>query len=149
MKIVGNSFFLRKLRNLDFFELDLGKSKKLPGEKDEWRKLDDFILRYKGLYERDIRKFGKISNRIIFYEDLRMPENLYLIFKDEDIYEIPYKDDEISDMKNYILDTLRKVDDLDDEQRKSEEKNITLSKEAHSNEESWVADDEKNRKNKI
>ena len=38
MNIVANSFFLRNLRNLEFFNLNLGKTKKMQGNKEEKEK---------------------------------------------------------------------------------------------------------------
>ena len=47
MDIVANSYFLRNLRNLPFFTLDLGKSKKIVNdENNRFRKLNEFQLRY-------------------------------------------------------------------------------------------------------
>lgn len=143
MNIVSNSNFLRNLRNLDFFELDLGKSIKMPG-KDEFRKLDDFVIRYQNLYETRISKFGKIGNRIIFYEDFTMNDNIYLIFNNDDIYEIEYSIDDIKDLKNYILETLRRIDEIDNYEKTATKKNEKSIDEIVQNNDYWIAEDEKN-----
>ena len=90
MNIVGSTYFLRNLRNLDFFTLDFGKAKK-DSKTQTFRKVDDFIVKYRNLYNRQILKFGKIGDSITFYEDLAMDNNEYAIFKGEDIYEITYE----------------------------------------------------------
>jgi len=122
MNIVGSSYFLRNLRNLDFFTLDFGKARKDP-QTHEFKKLDEFIVRYRSLYNRQIVKFGKIGDKIKFYEDLAMENNEYAIFKGDDIYEITFDQDQIADMKNYILDTLRKIDESESEEKEAEEHN--------------------------
>jgi hypothetical protein len=142
MNIVGSSYFLRNLRNLDFFTLDFGKTK-IDSKTKEFRKVDEFIVKYRNLYNRSILKFGKIGNKITFYEDLQMDNNEYAIFKDEDIYEITFEQDEISDMENYILDTLRKIDEAENEEKQMYEKNEKMVKEIIG-ENGWIARDDKN-----
>lgn len=122
MKIVGSTYFLRNLRNLDFFTLDFGKSKK-DQKTDTFRKLDEFVIKYRNLYNRNIIKFGKIGDKIIFYEDLNIKNDEYIIFKDEDIYEIKFEQKDLIDMENYILDVLRKIDTSDNVQEEQEKKN--------------------------
>ena len=143
MNIVSSTFFLRKLRNLDFFQLDLGKSKKIVG-KDEFRKVDEFILKYKNVYEKDINIFGKIGDRIVFYEDLTLEPYNYIIFKDSDIYEVTYNENDLLDIKNYILETLRKVDDFESTQKEKNDRNDQISKEKLNEHEYWIAKDDKN-----
>ena len=53
MQIVGCSYFLRNLRNLDFFTLDFGKTK-IDSKTKELRKVDEFIIKYRNLYNRQI-----------------------------------------------------------------------------------------------
>jgi len=145
MIIVSSTYFLRNLRGLDFFTLDFGKSRKIVGStKDEFRKLDDFTIKYKRLFNRDILKFGRIGDRINFYEDVRMENDSYIIFKDDDIYEITFKKEDIVDLKNYILETLRKIDDFETEEKQTEDKNQNIINEQLKNEENWIATDEKN-----
>jgi hypothetical protein len=142
MNIVGSSYFLRNLRNLDFFTLDFGKSRKDEKTK-EFRKLDEFIVKYRTLYNRHILKFGKIGTTITFYEDLDMEMNEYAIFKGDDIYEITFEQDQIVDMENYILDTLRKIDEAENEEKEANEHNDRMVKEV-AGENIWVAKDDKN-----
>lgn len=122
MKIVASTYFLRNLRNLDFFTLDFGKTRK-DQKTDTFRKLDEFIVRYRNLYDRNITKFGKIGDRISFYEDFDIKNDEYIIFKDEDIYEISFQQEDLIDMENYILDILRKIDTNEEEQEEQEKKN--------------------------
>lgn len=141
MNIVSNTYFLRNLRNLDFFQLDLGKSKKIPG-KEEFRKLDEFSIKYRDIYKRDILKFGKIGDKINFYEDVNMQRNMFVIFKNEDIYEITYEQDDIKDLKNYLLNILRRVDEYESNEEDILEKNKKIIDNHNNN---WEAKDIKNK----
>ena len=142
MNIVGSTYFLRNLRNLDFFTLDFGKAKK-DSKTQTFRKVDDFIVKYRNLYNRQILKFGKIGDTITFYEDLAMDNNEYAIFKGEDIYEITYEPGQIEDMENYILDTLRKIDEAENEEKEINEYNKRMVREV-AGDDVWVAQDDKN-----
>lgn len=147
MNVVSSTLFLRKLRKLDFFQLDLGKSKKIVG-KDEYRKIDNFVVKYKNVYEKDIIKFGNIGNKIFFYEDITLEPYNYIIFKNEDIYEITYTDDDLLDVQNYILETLRKVDDFESTQKEKNDKNDLISKERLQQHQYWVDKNGKNNNKK-
>lgn len=142
MEIVGSNYFLRNLRNLNFFTLDLGKARKDP-KTDQFRKLDEFIVRYKTIYNREIMKFGRIGDRIIFYEDLSIDKNQYVVFKDSDIYEITYTSEEIIDLEDYILSTLRKIDESEKEELEDQKHNQTMIKDIVGND-GWIAKDDKN-----
>ena len=143
MNIVGSSYFLRNLRNLDFFTLDFGKAKK-DAKTQEFRKVDEFIVKYRTLYNRQIIKFGRIGEQINFYEDLAMENNEYAIFKGDDIYEITFSQDQLIDMKNYILDTLRKIDEAEQEESQMAQHNNEKIKEEVGDTGGWVARDDKN-----
>lgn len=147
MNIVANSFFLRNLRNLDFFRLNLGKTKKLINNRekpDSFRKVSEFELRYHNLYSRGLLIYGDIGGKVTFYEDSRMDQYKFLIFNEDDIYEIEWNNGEISNFRNYILETLRKVEQINDEneENNNEENHI----EEYDN--TWVAKDDKNRNKK-
>lgn len=146
MNIVSNSFFLRNLRRLEFFNLNLGKTKKLMGngkDKDTFRQLSEFEIKYNNLYNKNVMIFGNIG-KATFYEDVLMENYKFLVFKDNDIYEIEWSEIDIIDMKNYILDTLRKIDEIDkikEEQKKFDDnKNNYLN-----NDDVWISNDEKNK----
>lgn len=145
MNIVSNSFFLRNLRNLEFFKLNLGKTKKLMGNKEgseSYRKLTEFEIKYGNLYGKNLMMFGNIG-KATFYEDVLMENHKFLVFKDEDIYEIEWTEIDIIDMGNYILETLRKIDELDkiDEDQENFDKHRN---EYLNNDNVWIAKDEKN-----
>ena len=142
MNIVGSTYFLRNLRNLDFFTLDFGKARR-DAKTDTFRKVDEFIVRYRTLYNRQLVKFGKIGDRITFYEDLAMANNEYVIFKDDDIYEITFEQNQIEDMENYILDTLRKIDEAENEEKEMVVHNQKMVKEIVGDD-VWVAKDDRN-----
>lgn len=141
MNIVANSFFLRNLRNLEFFTLNLGKTKKIINNKDKnttFRKLTEFEIKYGNLYNRAIMLFGSIG-RVTFYEDLHIERYKYLIFNDDDIYEISWSEDDMKDFKNYILETLRKIDNIGKEEEETEHPGIDDYNET------WEANDIKNK----
>jgi hypothetical protein len=142
MNIVGSTYFLRNLRNLDFFTLDFGKAKR-DAKSNTFRKVDEFIVKYRTLYNRQLVKFGKIGDKITFYEDLAMDNNEYAIFKDDDIYEITFQPEQVVDMENYILETLRKIDEAESEEKEMTEHNEQMVR-AVVGEQGWVAKDDKN-----
>jgi hypothetical protein len=142
MNIVGSTYFLRNLRNLNFFTLDFGKARKDP-KTETFRKVDEFIVKYRSLYGRQIVKFGKIGDKITFYEDLSMGNNEYAIFKDDDIYEITFEQSQIEDMENYILETLRKIDEAEHEEQEMATHNQKMVREV-AGEDVWIAKDDKN-----
>jgi len=142
MNIVGSTYFLRQLRNLPFFTLDFGKAKK-DDKSQSFRKVDEFIIKYRNLFNRQIVKFGRIGEQITFYEDLAMQNNEYIIFKGDDIYEITYNQAEITNMEEYILDTLRKVDEAEGEEKRMSEHNAQMVNKTVGDE-GWVARDDKN-----
>ena len=142
VNLVGSTYFLRHLRNLAFFTLDFGKARKDP-KTETFRKVDDFIVRYRTLYNRQIMKFGKIGDRITFYEDLAMEQNEYAIFKDDDIYEITFNQEEIQDMENYILETLRKIDTAEQDEQTFQQHNEEMVKQV-AGAGAWIATDDKN-----
>ena len=148
MDIVANSFFLRNLRNLPFFTLKLGQSKKVVNdENNRFRKLNEFHLKYKNLYGGSLMEFGNIAGKVNFYEDVTIKGKLFLIFKDEDIYEIQWDDDELVDMESYILETLRKIDESENDESENEEVNYNKIEEyaSENNHDLWVAQDDKNK----
>ena len=145
MYIVANSYFLRHLRELEFFNLNLGKTRKTQGSKDgkeSFRKVSEFELKYHRLYGRDLLLFGSIG-KIMFYDDVRFDKYNYLIFKDEEIYEVSWTNEDMVDVKNYILGVLRKIDTLDDddEEELSEEKTPAYLEKTET---TWIAKDDKN-----
>lgn len=142
MNIVANTYFLSKLRNLSFFTLDLGKTRKLMNDdRNRFRKLDEFQIRYNTLYNRSLMNFGNIANKVIFYEDVNLTGKNLIIFKDTDIYEIEWNDSEIENIESYILETLRKVDDADKGEIEQEEANYQKIEEYSADNDVWVAPD--------
>ena len=139
MNIVSNSYFLRKLRNLSFFKLDLGKSKKIVNDdNNRFRKLTEFQIKYHNLYNNDIMDFGTIANKIIFFEDVCIKGNKILIFKDSNIYEIVWTEEETIDIENYILNVLRKIDSSEETEENIEEENIKKVEEYANTNDVWV-----------
>jgi hypothetical protein len=146
MNIVANSYFLRNLRDLPFFTLDLGKSRKMVNdEQNRFRKLDEFQIRYKTLYGTQLLNFGSIGGKVKFYEDVTIKEKRFVIFKDDDIFEIEWSDDEIEDIENYLLETLRKIDEYNIEESETEIYNNQKIEEYAQEHDVWVAKDEKNK----
>lgn len=143
MNIVGSTYFLRNLRNMDFFTMDFGKAKK-DDKTQQFRKVDEFIIRYRTLFNKQIVKFGKIGEQVTFYEDLSMEQNEFAIFKGEDIYEITFNPADILDMRNYILETLRKVDEAEAEEKRMSEHNTEMINDLVDDNSGWRATDDKN-----
>jgi len=145
MNIVANSYFLRNLRDLPFFTLDLGKSRKMVNDdQGRFRKLSEFQVKYKSLYGTQLLDFGSIGGKVKFYEDVTIKEKRFVIFKGDDIYEIEWTEDEIENIENYLLDTLRKVDEYDIEETEVEMHNYKKIEEYAEENDVWVAKDEKN-----
>lgn len=145
MYLVANSLFLRNLRTLDYFTLDLGKTRRLVSGKDkQFRKLSEFEIKYANLYQRRLMMFGNIG-KMDFYEDLSLKENVFLVFKDDDIYEIEWTQDDLKDFSNYILDTLRKIAEIN---YNNEEQQGTIDKYIDNDNDGWIATDDKNRNKK-
>lgn len=139
MNIVANSYFLHNLRKLEFFTLDLGKSKKIveknkTSNKSVFRKLSEFEVKYTNLYNRSVNIYGNIG-KATFYEDVMLKKNVYLIFNGDDIYEIEWTDDDIKDFKNYILESLRKVHEINND-----------SNNINNHDNTWESNNEKNNK---
>lgn len=145
MNIVANSYFLRNLRNLPFFTLNLGKSKKLVNdENNRFRKLDEFQVKHNNLYGSKLMDFGNIGGKVKFYEDVNLKGKKFLIFRYDDIYEIEWTDKEIEDIESYLLETLRKVDESEETELETEEYNYKKIEEYATENDVWVAKDEKN-----
>ena len=73
-----------------------------------------------------------------------MGNNEYAIFKGDDIYEITFEQSQIEDMKNYILDTLRKIDEAEHEEQEMAQHNNEKIREEVGESGGWVAKDDKN-----
>lgn len=145
MNIVANSYFLRNLRDLPFFTLNLGKSRKLVNDdNNRFRKLSEFQIKYENLYGSSLMDFGHIGNKVKFFEDVNIKGRRFLIFKDEDIYEIEWEEREIEDIENYLLETLRKVDESEEIENETEEYNYQKIEEYAAENDVWVAKDPKN-----
>jgi len=119
MEIVANSTILKKFKNIDIFELNLGFNLKgavnmNPGKgvesKIKMKIRDEFIVKYNNLYNRYISKFGSIGT-LVFYEDLNLNSNEIHIYKDKDIYEVIFtEDDKVKDMRQYLSELLESLD---------------------------------------
>jgi len=145
MNIVANSFFLRNLRNLPFFTLNLGKSKKLVGdEQNRFRKVSEFQVKYNNLYGTSIMEFGSIGKKVKFYEDVTIKSKSFTIFKDDDIYEIEWSEKDLENLEDYLLETLRKVDEADEQITEKDEHNYKRIEEYAEENVIWIAKDEKN-----
>lgn len=141
MNIVANSYFLRNLRKLPYFNLDLGKTRRIINDdKGRFRKLSEFEVKYSNLYENRIQVFGNIG-KIKFFEDVKLENKKLLIFKNEDIYEIEWVDKDLDDIENFILETMRKIDESENDVSVLEEKNKKMIDEY---DDLWVAQDDKN-----
>jgi len=110
---------MRKFRTIDIFETDLGFNLKgpvnlKPGQaNDNPYKLkikDEFIVRYKKLYGTYVSKCGHIGP-ITFYEDVSMDANQMQVFKEENIYEIEYNENDSMTPREYLSGLLENLDE--------------------------------------
>lgn len=147
MKIVANTFFLRNLKNLSYFTVNLGKSRKLINDdQNRFRKLDEFQVKYQNLYNGTLMEFGNIANKVKFYEDVKLKDKKIIIFNKEDIYEINWTDDDINDIGDFILETMRKITEAENQEQLIDNNNQKMiEKYADDNDQNlWVAKDDKN-----
>jgi hypothetical protein len=147
MKIIANSYFLRNLRYLDFFTMDLGHTKRIP-QTEKLRKVDEFELKYRNLYGNNLLKFGNIANKVIFYDDVKLNKYSLIVFKDDDIYELEWEENDLKDIKNFILETMRKIDQADENETELENVNKKQIEEYSQVFDVWESDDIKNGKKK-
>lgn len=136
INIVSNNILLKKIRTIDTFSMDLGKSM-VNKKEDKIQIKDSFVERYVNENNKFIHKFGYIGS-IKFYSDISLPMNKLIIHVDEKVYDIDYEERGIP-IKNYLSDIIKKIVEHaiehDRELEEVEEQKSTL----------WVADDEKNR----
>lgn len=141
MNIVGGNSFLRNLRNLEYFQMDLGTTKRNV-KTGKFKKLSEFELKYANLFENPLLKYGNIGSAT-FYEDRYLTDNHYFIFKDEDVYQIEYTLDELYDFGDYILTSMRKIDEAENEEKENVE---SLKEYKENGGTTWTSDDLKNGK---
>lgn len=146
MNIVGSNSFLKNLRNLEYFKLDLGKTRRNT-KTGKFNKLSDFEMKYKGLFNNPLIKYGNIG-KATFYEDVYIKENKYYIFNDNnEAFEIHYTQDELIDFGDYILTSMRRIVESENEENEELE-NIGDDIEAKIKESdnTWTSNDTKNGK---
>lgn len=147
MNIVGGNEFLRNLRNLEYFKMDLGQTRR-DTKTGNFKKLTDFELKYNEIFkESTLLKYGNIG-RAIFYEDISIKENKYYIFNNKnEIFEIRYNEDNLLDFENYILSSMRKIEEAEkEEDKKVDNVNENIKNDILEDENSWESDDIKNGK---
>lgn len=133
--IVANMFFLKKIREIDQFKLDLGKSLK-KGD-DDISYDDEFIYNYKLNFKRIINNFGKLGS-IKVYEDVLLKNLEFVIFKNNCIYEIEYTLSDINDMRKYLSKILKSIDD------EEIQKNYEIEMQKINSSNKWLANNGKN-----
>lgn len=143
MNIVSNNSFLRNLRNLEYFKMDLGTTRRNVNT-GKFKKLSEFELKYSNLFNNNsLIKYGSIG-KASFYEDMEIKEKMYYIFKDEEAYEIHYTDDDMLDFGDYVLSSMRKIDEAESEEDK--ETYSSTAEYIENGGEVWTSDDVKNGK---
>lgn len=132
--IICNNILFKKIKDIDIFQLDLGKS--LINRKENKLDIQDtFVEQYYSTTNRFALKNGKIGS-IGIYVDIQLPSNVLLVDGDSKIYEVEYEDTGKS-MKSYLSELLKSIEDYkiaaDKELERIKEKN-----------ERWIANDSKN-----
>lgn len=134
IKIVCNNILLRKFKTIDIFELDLGFNLKGPvnmkpghqGKNDSVGKMkikDEFIVRYNSLYNRYASRYGHIGP-ITFYEDCSLPQMQMQIFREEDIFEVDFtEEDDDMPIRQYLSNLLEAL--CGDSEEKPENVNMS------------------------
>ena len=88
--VVANSLMLRRFRSIDIFKVNLGMKMFY----DDGIKLSDvFIIQYWKLFNKTIYRYGDIGD-IKFYEDFSMTPDTFTVYKEKDVYEVIYSDDD-------------------------------------------------------
>lgn len=149
MNIVGSNSFLRNLRNLEYFKLDLGSARRNI-KTGTFNKLSEFEMKYKSIFSNPLIKYGAIG-RATFYEDLYIKEPKYYIFSSEnnEAYEIHYTEDEIVDFSDYILTSMRKIEEAEKEEKEEiNEVSSDVESDIKNSDGTWESDDIKNGKKK-
>ena len=77
MNVVGGNAFLRNLRNLEYFKMDLGTTRRNV-KTGKFKKLSEFELKYANLFGNPLLKYGTIGSAT-FYEDMEIKEPRYFI----------------------------------------------------------------------
>jgi hypothetical protein len=133
--IVSNNDMLRKIRTIDIFKLDLGKS--VLNKKNSTLEIhDEFVKRYFIQKNRLIHKAGAIGS-LIFYTDISIKEDVLVIFYNNKEYNVEYIDDG-SSFKTYLSGLLKKIEEHEIQYEKELEK-LKIQEPTL-----WTADDEKN-----
>ena len=131
MYVVANNFMLNKFKNIDIFTVDLGmnlkgavniqnkgKVKGNTADPNKLRIRDTFVKKYQNINNTFISKFGEIGS-LKFYEDNSVPKQEIHIYKEDEIYELIVTDEDLNkDMKSYLTEIIKMVDESDDDNEK-------------------------------
>lgn len=119
INIVTNNIIMRFFNKIDMFKKDLGfnlkgavKMNAGKGVVDKINIKDTFIKKYSSLNNHTfIRKSGNIGT-LGFYEDSRIPQHEFHIYKNETVYEIKItKDELLLDPTNYLIGILKMLEE--------------------------------------
>ena len=109
MEIVAHSELMKKFESIDVF-VKTNKTETSNNSKIKLKIRDEFTIKYKSFTQRDIIKFGMIGS-IGFYSDDELDNNEIVIFNGERIIESEYTEDDISDVRNYLNNLLKDVNE--------------------------------------
>lgn len=135
--IVANNIFIKKLRDINGFKMELGKSRR-DKDNENINFTDDFSFNYKQNFERLIDKIGTLGI-IEIYFDGNLSATEMVIFKDNFMYDIEYDLYDINNIRNYLSQILQKIDNsvLSHSVQINNVENLTTKK--------WTSDNEKNK----
>jgi hypothetical protein len=109
MEIVAHSDLMNRFETIDVF-VKSNKTETFNNSKIKLKIRDEFTIKYKSFTQREVTKFGMIGT-IGFYVDNELDSGEIVIFNGERIIESEYTEDDILDVRNYLNNLLRDVNE--------------------------------------
>jgi len=135
--IVANNIMIKKLRSIDGFKMELGKSRR-DKDNENINFTDDFSFNYKQNFERLIDKVGSLGIIEIYY-DGNLTSTEMVVFKDSFMYDIEYDLYEITNIRDYLSKLLYKIDNS------VLTHNVEVNTVENNTNKKWTSENEKNK----
>lgn len=131
-QIVASSFVLRHFSKIEIFRTKLGKNltgafdPKASNDRIKIKISDPFVKYYKSITNNIIFIYGEIG-QLSFYQDETLEKNEFVAFDGEKIYEIEIEDMNrfMNDPGDYLGETMKKIEEAENESESSTEMRIT------------------------
>jgi len=147
MRIVANGRVLNKIKVLDIFKLNLGRSM-IDVKTGEISIKDSFIYKYFQMYGKQILKYGDIG-KLSIYQDFTLDERKYVIFNGEKIYNIIYDEEEEKlSIDEHLSNIIKEIEDVEEIHTDDDEKDIKKYPDMSLSKEQYLQEMLKKRKNK-